>query len=99
MLLPAISSPSGVLATPPACTTSLMLQIPPLHAEKLCDLPAPCSPGSQLEEGYSPSHFSVGLLSDGKRWDLKGAKHSGTLFPSHSLYFYLKDSERRGFGR
>lgn len=66
MLLPAISSPSGVLATPPVCTTSLMLQIPLLHAEKLCELPAPCSPWSQLEEGYSPSHFSVGLLSDGK---------------------------------
>ena len=99
MLLPAISSPSDVLATPPVCTMSLMLQIPLLRAEKLCDLPAPCSPGSQLEEGYSPSHFSMALLSDGKQGTLKGAKRSGTLFPSRGLYFYLKDSKRRGFGR
>lgn len=76
MLLPAISSPSGVLATPPVSTTSLMLQIPLLHAEKLRELPAPCSPWSQLEEAYSPSYFSVGLLSDGK-WDRREMGNGG----------------------
>lgn len=76
MLLPAISSPSGVLATPPVCTMRLMLQIIPLHTEKFCDLPAPCSLGSQLEEGRSPSYFGGGFLSDRKRGGApKGVKH------------------------
>jgi len=73
-----------------------MLQIPLLHAEKLCYLPEPCSPGSQLEEGYSPSYFSIGLPSDGKWGALQGAKRSGTLFHSCGLYFYLNDSKKEG---
>lgn len=75
MLLPAISSPSGVLATPPVCTTSLMLQIPLLHAEKLCELPCTLQPLEPAGGGIQPIPFSVGLLSDGK-WEMGGSERS-----------------------
>lgn len=86
MLLPAISSPSGVLATPPVCTTSLMLQIPLLHAERNS---ASCLHLAALGASWRRHIAHPILVGDscqmgngtGGKWGaLKGARSSRALF-------------------
>lgn len=80
MLLPAISSPSGVLATPPLCTMSLMLQIPlcMLRNSAICLHLAALQPAGT---GINLIPFYWGTLQIGNRGLWKDQDVQGPFFP------------------